>query len=118
MLMSTPLPSSKPALTERRGAMSTCQWKLSAPRGAESFHWHVDIAPRLSVKAGFELGSGVDINIYPPERAAADLREIHEGRAGGAPPHRAGIHRHVHIGSGCGPQPATGPALHRRLDPG
>jgi UDPglucose--hexose-1-phosphate uridylyltransferase len=50
-------------------------WVLTAPRGAEQFHWHVDIAPRLSVKAGFELGTGVDINIYPPERAAADLRE-------------------------------------------
>ena len=31
--------------------------------------------PRLTIQAGFELGTGVDINIYPPERAAADLRE-------------------------------------------
>jgi UDPglucose--hexose-1-phosphate uridylyltransferase len=50
-------------------------WIRTAPRGAEHFHWHIDIAPRLSVKAGFELSTGVDINIYPPERAAADLRE-------------------------------------------
>jgi UDPglucose--hexose-1-phosphate uridylyltransferase len=50
-------------------------WVATAPRGSEDFHWHVDIAPRLTVKAGFELGAGVDINIYPPERAAADLRE-------------------------------------------
>jgi len=50
-------------------------WVATAPRGADSFCWHVDIAPRLSVKAGFELGTGVDINVYPPERAAADLRE-------------------------------------------
>jgi UDPglucose--hexose-1-phosphate uridylyltransferase len=50
-------------------------WVATAPRGAEHFGWHVDIAPRLSVKAGFELGSGVDINVYPPERAAADLRD-------------------------------------------
>jgi UDPglucose--hexose-1-phosphate uridylyltransferase len=50
-------------------------WIRTAPRGAEPFHWHIDIAPRLTVKAGFELGTGVDINIYPPERAAADLRE-------------------------------------------
>ena len=50
-------------------------WVATAPRGAESFHWHVDIAPRLTIKAGFELGAGVDINVYPPERAAADLRE-------------------------------------------
>jgi UDPglucose--hexose-1-phosphate uridylyltransferase len=50
-------------------------WVATAPRGSDSFHWHVDIAPRLATKAGFELGTGVDINIYPPERAAADLRE-------------------------------------------
>jgi UDPglucose--hexose-1-phosphate uridylyltransferase len=51
-------------------------WVVTAPRGAERFHWHVDIAPRLTVKAGFELGTGVDINVYPPERAAADLRDV------------------------------------------
>jgi UDPglucose--hexose-1-phosphate uridylyltransferase len=50
-------------------------WIRTAPRGAEQFHWHVDIAPRLTIKAGFELGTGVDINIYPPELAASDLRE-------------------------------------------
>jgi UDPglucose--hexose-1-phosphate uridylyltransferase len=50
-------------------------WVRTAPHGAAAFHWHVDIAPRLTVKAGFELGTGVDINIYPPERAAADLRD-------------------------------------------
>ena len=27
------------------------------------------------VRAGFELGTGVDVNVYPPERAAADLRD-------------------------------------------
>ena len=50
-------------------------WVRTAPRGAEQFHWHVDIAPRLTIKAGFELGTGVDINVYPPEQAASDLRE-------------------------------------------
>jgi UDPglucose--hexose-1-phosphate uridylyltransferase len=48
-------------------------WIRTAPRGTEHFHWHVDIAPRLTTKAGFEFGTGVDINVYPPERAAADL---------------------------------------------
>ena len=32
--------------------------------------------PASAIKAAFELGTGVDINIYPPERAAADLREM------------------------------------------
>jgi len=58
------------------GAPELNLWVRTAPRGAERFHWHVDIAPRLSVKAGFELGTGVDIDTYPPERAAADLREL------------------------------------------
>ena len=50
-------------------------WVRTAPRGADRFHWHVDIVPRLTVLAGFELGTGTPINVYPPERAAADLRE-------------------------------------------
>ncbi len=50
-------------------------WIHTAPRGTEQFHWHLDIAPRLSVKAGFELSTGVDINVFPPERAAAELRD-------------------------------------------
>jgi UDPglucose--hexose-1-phosphate uridylyltransferase len=53
-------------------------WVRSAPLDAEHFHWHIDIAPKLTVRAGFELGTGVDINIYPPERAAAELREALE----------------------------------------
>jgi UDPglucose--hexose-1-phosphate uridylyltransferase len=63
-------------LTERFGAPPELNlWVRTAPHGADQFGWHVDIAPRLTIKAGFELGTGVDINIYPPERAAADLRE-------------------------------------------
>jgi UDPglucose--hexose-1-phosphate uridylyltransferase len=52
-------------------------WVRTSPRGAAEggFHWHVDIAPRTSIKAGFELGTGIDINTYPPERAAVDLRD-------------------------------------------
>lgn len=53
-------------------------WVRTAPRGAEEFCWHVDIVPRLTIRAGFELGTGVDINTYPPERAAADLRVLLE----------------------------------------
>ena len=57
------------ALSERFGrAPELNLWVRTAPRGAEHFHWHVDIAPRLTVKAGFELATGVDINVYPPER--------------------------------------------------
>ena len=51
-------------------------WVRTAPRGSDEFHWHVDILPRLTVRAGFEMGTGVEVNVYPPERAADDLREI------------------------------------------
>jgi UDPglucose--hexose-1-phosphate uridylyltransferase len=51
-------------------------WIRTAPYGADEFCWHVDLLPRLTTRAGFELGTGVDINVYPPERAAADLREV------------------------------------------
>jgi UDPglucose--hexose-1-phosphate uridylyltransferase len=64
------------ALAERfDGPPELNLWMRTAPRGTEHFHWHVDIVPRVTVRAGFELGTGVDINVYPPERAAADLRE-------------------------------------------
>jgi UDPglucose--hexose-1-phosphate uridylyltransferase len=50
-------------------------WVRTAPHGTDEFCWHVDILPRITVRAGFELGTGVEVNIYPPERAAADLRD-------------------------------------------
>jgi UDPglucose--hexose-1-phosphate uridylyltransferase len=64
-------------LAERFGGSPELNlWVRTAPRGAEHFHWHIDIVPRLTVRASFELATGVDINIYPPERAASDLREV------------------------------------------
>ena len=50
-------------------------WTISAPRGAERFHWHLDITPRIGIRAGFEMSTGVELNVFPPERAAAELRE-------------------------------------------
>ena len=50
-------------------------WTITAPRGAEPFHWHLDIAPRIGIRAGFEMSTGVELNVFPPERAAAELRE-------------------------------------------
>jgi UDPglucose--hexose-1-phosphate uridylyltransferase len=58
-------------------------WVRTAPSGAEEFCWHVDIVPRLTIRAGFELGTGVDICTYAPERAAQDLREALSDRASG-----------------------------------
>ncbi|HEY5012349.1 MAG TPA: DUF4921 family protein [Acidimicrobiia bacterium] len=46
------------------------------PEARPGFHWYVRITPRLSVTAGFERGSGLFVNIVPPEQAAAALREV------------------------------------------
>ena len=40
------------------------------------FHWHVHLFPNLVTTAGFERGTGVMINIVPPERAAEKLRRV------------------------------------------
>ena len=45
-------------------------WLRTAPRGAEHFHWRIDIVPRLTQLAGLELGAGMAVNVYPPEQAA------------------------------------------------
>jgi UDPglucose--hexose-1-phosphate uridylyltransferase len=50
-------------------------WVRTAPRGAENFCWRIDILPRLTYLAGLELGAGVYLNIVPPERVAAELRD-------------------------------------------
>ena len=37
-------------------------------------HWFIEILPRLTTPAGFELGSRIVVNVQTPERAAAELR--------------------------------------------
>ena len=50
-------------------------WVRTAPRGAQYFCWRIDILPRLTHLAGLELGTGLNLNVLPPERAAELLRE-------------------------------------------
>jgi UDPglucose--hexose-1-phosphate uridylyltransferase len=40
------------------------------------YHWHVHLWPKLVTTAGFERGTGVLINIVPPEAAAEHLRRV------------------------------------------
>jgi UDPglucose--hexose-1-phosphate uridylyltransferase len=49
-------------------------WVRTAPRGALSFCWRIDLLPRLGQVAGLELGTGVNLNALAPEAAAARLR--------------------------------------------
>ncbi|KPJ67599.1 hypothetical protein AMJ44_07195 [candidate division WOR-1 bacterium DG_54_3] len=43
-------------------------------KDGEYYHWYIQILPRVSAMAGFELGSGIYINTMPPETAAKLLR--------------------------------------------
>ncbi len=50
----------------------------SAPLKAsvdDVYHWHLELIPKLSTAAGFELGTGMWINVVKPEDSAAFLRE-------------------------------------------
>ena len=44
-------------------------------KGEASYHWHIEIIPKLTKIAGFEWGTGFYINPTPPEDAAKYLRE-------------------------------------------
>ena len=47
----------------------------SAPhQHSGEYHWHIHIWPNLVTQAGFERGTGVLINVVPPESAAEALR--------------------------------------------
>jgi UDPglucose--hexose-1-phosphate uridylyltransferase len=39
------------------------------------FHWHIEILPRTSVWAGFELSTGIEISTIQPEASAEYLRK-------------------------------------------
>jgi UDPglucose--hexose-1-phosphate uridylyltransferase len=46
----------------------------SHEKDVEYYHWHIQIVPRVTSVAGFELGSGIFINSVIPEEAARFLR--------------------------------------------
>ena len=49
----------------------------SAPyRAGEPYHWHAHIWPKATTTAGFELGTGVAINVVSPEEAASTLKVL------------------------------------------
>lgn len=43
---------------------------------SDYYHWHIEIAPRLTGYGGFELGSGMVIDIQDPEESAEYLRKV------------------------------------------
>jgi UDPglucose--hexose-1-phosphate uridylyltransferase len=42
---------------------------------SREYHWHLELIPKLSIAAGFELGTGMWINVVKPEESAAFLRD-------------------------------------------
>jgi len=40
----------------------------------EFYSWHIEILPKINIQAGFEIGTGVDINVVDPDEAAELLR--------------------------------------------
>lgn len=67
----------KAALGQLRQVLGDVAYNLvfhSAPyRAPEPYHWHVHVVPKLTTVAGFELGTGMLVNIVNPEQAAEEL---------------------------------------------
>ncbi len=40
------------------------------------YHWHFEIIPKTAIWAGFEIGTGIEISVISPERAAEFLRKV------------------------------------------
>lgn len=38
------------------------------------YHWHIEVLPKVNIAAGFELGTGIEINPVDPDEAAKILR--------------------------------------------
>jgi len=45
------------------------------PETQESYHWHLEVYPKLATWAGFEKSTGTYINTVTPENAADSLRK-------------------------------------------
>ncbi|MCR4323068.1 MAG: DUF4921 family protein [Candidatus Azambacteria bacterium] len=50
----------------------------TSPEGEKHahYHWHIEILPKTSIWAGFEMGTGIEISAIAPEDAAAFLRKV------------------------------------------
>jgi UDPglucose--hexose-1-phosphate uridylyltransferase len=63
------------ALDAVTGSGALNYWLHTAPFGScGPFHWHIEIAPKTAVLAGFELGTDITVNVVDPAEAAALLR--------------------------------------------
>ena len=49
-------------------------WVRTAPPGSAAFCWRIDLVPHLAQQAGLEMGAGVELCAFAPERGADLLR--------------------------------------------
>lgn len=47
---------------------------IRGKEGYHHYHWHIEIYPKMTTRAGFEFGTGIDINVIDPDVAAKILR--------------------------------------------
>ena len=38
------------------------------------YHWHIEVIPKVTTNAGFELGTGIEINVIDPDQAVEILK--------------------------------------------
>ena len=63
------------AITAVTGDAPLNAWIHTAPAELTgTFHWHMELLPRLSVFAGFELGTGITVCEADPREMAAEIR--------------------------------------------
>lgn len=48
--------------------------RSAPPAPSDPYHWHLEVVPRTTTVGGFELGTGVDVNVVDPELAVRALR--------------------------------------------
>jgi UDPglucose--hexose-1-phosphate uridylyltransferase len=47
---------------------------IKSPKKYHHYHWHIEVIPKITNLAGFELGTGMEVNVVDPEKATELLR--------------------------------------------
>jgi len=48
---------------------------LNNKKDYKHYHWHIEVQPKINIQAGFELGTGIEINVVDPDEAAKLIRK-------------------------------------------
>lgn len=61
-------------LVAELGEISINWYFITPPRNTAQFHWYLEVSPRLTGIAGYELATGSYVNLVSPEHSADALR--------------------------------------------